>query len=441
MNPLARLPLYQVFGPLWPFWSTLGVTLALVSLMFVIAAWGGSGVRPELLQFMGLATGLVLLAVACSGITRMAKQERVWLQRLAPSKAQRRLRQAAAAGLALAWLCALPTLLLAATIRDGAFPLLAGLAVQGLLLCAAVALAGAWQGSLPWLLALPGLLVVVSLFALGSVQWWTQWLALPTGVHLALACLGPPLAFALVMMSRSSPRIPAQVLRQSLGRRIKSWRQRHQYLHRQGESVLSFWAWLFFWQSLGWIHLEQSGLLGFLHVALVMGLLILMVWNLLLGPALHWRYQLAPSRWQRAHLGWLIVSLTLRHHAAVAPLLLASVGAAMALIDPDSLSNWVAKLPTTGATFVARWVQAILLVTWLRGLGLRTWPLVGRAAVALAAIAGAHAALLSVLGVALLASWAVTALTAVLLLRPIQRAWTQRDLSDYLPRAKPESAG
>lgn len=430
-------------------WSLMLVAYAIGSLFsLLLVALGDATVSPGLAT--GLATGWQATAVATAALiglhlgSRELERQRLWQARRAPRRPlQQSSRQLGACLVLVAVGLALPPALLqlaSAELTEAA----RGLLLVALALAAGLAAATAWAGaygrfSLPLLIA----------------GWLLLPLSGPWPVAQLLALLG--LAGLVAIGWAGGPATPSDSPRQraraAWQRGSAAWRGRFARLvpmkQRAGFSIVigvqlplalqrdPQGAWLA-------ASVESSLAHGNSLFAAVVALVVALglAWDGLLAQRLHWRHQLAPQGLQRPQFGWHVLRTTAQAWLIGGGLLLALLAglglfAAWLQFGLDA-GRWQALLSAgrlrLGAGVLLQLALdlgcGLIVATWLRGLNRPGWHCLLLALVWLAAATG----LLLLAGQRGLGSVLVLGLTALLLARPIQRAWARRDLSAFSAR-------
>lgn len=425
-------------------WSLVLVAYAIGSLFsLVLAGLSEASINPGLA--VGLATGFQATSAATAALiglhlgSRELQRQRLWQARRAPVQPLRHSSRQLGACLVLvtAGLSVPPVLsqFTSSSLIEAAH----GLMLVALALTAGLASATAWAGaygrlSLPLLIA-GGLLLPLS----------GPW---PGAQLLALVGLAGLVAIGWAGGPATPSDSPGQRARAAWQRSSAAWRGRFARLvpkkQRAGFAIIvgaqlplallrdPQGAWL---AASVESSLDHSNSLFAAVVALMVALGL--AWDGLLSRRLHWRDQLSPQGLQRPQFGWHVLRTTAKAWLLGGLLLLAllaGLGLLVAWLQFGlDASRWQALLSAErlrlGAGVLLQLALdlgfGLIVATWLRGLNGPGWQCLLLALVWLAAGTG----LLLLVGQRGPASLLLLGLTALLLGRPIQRAWARRDLS------------
>lgn len=430
-------------------WTLMLLAYALGGLFsFALVALGDDSIAPGLAP--GLATGLQATAAVTAALmglhlgSRELQRQRLWQARRVPVQALRRGAGQLGACLAVAALAlALPPGLL--QLATGT-PTAAALGLLGVVLAlsAGLAAATAWEGGFGRLSA-PLLVAGWLLLPLA----WPQ----PCGQLLALLGLGSLLAVGWAHGPATAARSPGQRARAAWQRGSALWRSRFSRLvpmkQRAGFGVIVGVQLPFALQrdpQGAWLAASVEGRLyqggGVLAAVLALIVALGLAWDGLLARRLHWRHQLAPQGLQRPQFGWHVLQSTALAWLLGGLLLLALLGGLGLLVAWLQLGldaeRWQALLSAErlrlGAGVLLQLALdlgcGLIVATWLRGLNRPGWQCLLLALVWLAAATG----LLLLVGQRGPGSLLLLGLSALLLARPIQRAWARHDLSAFSAR-------
>lgn len=432
-----------VLGPSWMVMLVFAGFIGLVGLLFTASVAAERQVSERIAPTMAGVVVSFMAVLTWLAVSRLSETQQRFAARLAPSHSLVLAGRVTLLALLLVWVvCTVPTALLLSVLQQNqeALALVCG---TGLMLALIAAAACAWQGRLPWWAALPSVAVIVALFAPGYSAVGALWV----GVHWCWQILASGIGVALLApMLRGSARVghsPARLFARWSENWLVSRRMRYQRLLAPGETSTYFLVLIPVvqintWKRFGW---EQQSVdmpsvaLEILSVGLpsmIFGILLIGAYNGLVSSDMHPRRLIAPGRARRANMALRIVGNTLR--------LTLSTGLLFAAIPLLAIAAWEGGLSTPLlvraisiiAVIVPIWVLAVVVATWLRGLeGPRWLPVaagLGVFALACVAMIGLNRGLGLSQGPAVVC---VSLFGCALLLPCAQRAWRQRDLSQF----------
>ncbi|OYT91635.1 MAG: hypothetical protein CFE43_12730 [Burkholderiales bacterium PBB3] len=422
---------FLVFGPSWIVMLFSAGFIGLVGLLFTASVAAEHSVSDAIAPTMAGVVVSFMAALTWLTVSRLADTQQRFAARLAPSRSLVRAGRVTVLALLLVWVvCTLPTALLFSVLQQNqeAFALVCG---TGLMLTLTAAAACAWQGRRPWWAALPAVVVVGAMFTLGYPAVGAGWVGIYWGWQVLALGLSLVLHAPMLRGSAHALHSPARRFARWSESWLASWRMRYQSLRAPGDvgnfpfliilaSQSQMWRWI------GW---EQEGV-GMPGVLL--GILLGGAYHYLVSSDLHPRHLIAPGRARRAHMALRIVGSTLRMTLSVGLMLAAILLLAIAAWGGGLSATLHAGAASIIAVLVPMWVLAVVAATWLRSLEGPRW---------LPWVAGLGVLVLTWLALMGLTRWVglnqgqamvcVTLVGCTLLLPLAQRAWKQKDLSQF----------